>query len=195
MAAQARPTLRAAIGGNVRELRRGLGLTGAELASAAGLSAGMLSKIEAGSVSASVPTLDALARALNVPIARLFTSEDERRDCSYVPAGEGLRIDRRGTKAGHLYDLLGHSLRGAVTVEPYLITLDADAIDHTGFQHDGLEFIYMLEGQVRYRHGERGYDLGPGDALLFDAGAPHGPEALGARPIRYLSIIVTARAG
>ena len=35
----------------------------------------------------------------------------------------GCRIERRGTKAGHIYDLLGHSLGGEITVEPYLITL------------------------------------------------------------------------
>jgi hypothetical protein len=33
----------------------------------------------------------------------------------------------------------------------------------------------------------------PGDSLLFDAAAPHGPEQLLVRPMRYLSIIAYAR--
>src|SRR5215813_7923458 len=53
-----------AIGTQVRNLRRKLDLTGAELADQAGLSAGMLSKIENGAVSASIDSLEALARAL-----------------------------------------------------------------------------------------------------------------------------------
>ena len=57
-----------AIGTQVRNLRRKLDLTGAELAIQAGLSAGMLSKIENGAVSASIDSLEALARALNVPL-------------------------------------------------------------------------------------------------------------------------------
>ena len=39
------------------------------------------------------------------PIARLFRESGEQRDCSFVKAGTGVRIERRGTKAGHLYDL------------------------------------------------------------------------------------------
>ncbi|MGA7373471.1 MAG: helix-turn-helix transcriptional regulator, partial [Methyloceanibacter sp.] len=56
------------IGTQVRNFRRKLDLTGAELADQAGLSAGMLSKIENGAVSASIESLEALARALNVPL-------------------------------------------------------------------------------------------------------------------------------
>ncbi len=102
----ARP-LEASIGLEVRRLRKSIDLTVTELGAAAGISAGMLSKIENGSISPSLGTLDALAKALNVPITRLFAETDERQDCSFVKAGAGVRIERRGTKAGHLYDLLG----------------------------------------------------------------------------------------
>src|SRR5262245_20611729 len=117
----------AAIGAQVRALRRKVELTGADLAAAAGISAGMLSKIETGSVSASIETLEALAGALNVPMASFFATYDEQRDCSYVRAGQGVTIQRRGSKAGHQYQLLGHSISGAVVVEPYLITLTEEA--------------------------------------------------------------------
>src|SRR5215472_2543031 len=100
-------TLEASIGAEVRRLRKSLDLTVAELGVGAGISAGMLSKIENGAISPSLATLE----ALNVPISALFAETEERRDCSFVKAGRGVRIERRGTKAGHLYDLLGHSLR------------------------------------------------------------------------------------
>ena len=45
------------------------------------------------------------------------------------------------------------------------------------FQHPGYEFIYMLSGEVTYRH-DRSYLLQPGDSLFFDSEAPHGPEEL-----------------
>ena len=105
-----------AIGTQVRDLRRKLDLTGAELAEQAGLSAGMLSKIENGAVSASIDSLEALARALNVPLTSFFASYEEQRDCSYVRGGQGVTIERRGTKAGHQYQLLGHSISGEVVV-------------------------------------------------------------------------------
>ena len=181
------------IGIAVRRLRKGLDLTVSELGAAAGISAGMLSKIENGTISPSLSTIGALARALNVPIASLFAESDERRDCSFVKAGRGLRIERRGTKAGHLYDLLGHSLAGDIGVEPFLITLKRDAKPYTNFRHAGVEFIYMLSGKVRYRHADRSYLLEPGDALFFDAAARHGPEDLIEAPMEYLSIIIYPR--
>jgi transcriptional regulator with XRE-family HTH domain len=190
----ARP-LEASIGFEVRRLRKSIDLTVADLGAAAGISAGMLSKIENGSISPSLGTLDALAKALNVPISRLFAETDERRDCSFVKAGTGVRIERRGTKAGHRYDLLGHSLGGSIAVEPYLITLAEDAAPYTHFRHAGVEFIYMLSGKVRYRHGDRTYLMEPGDALFFDAAARHGPEDLIKVPMRYLSIIIYPREG
>ena len=78
------------IGEEVRRIRKSLGLTLAELASAASLSAGMLSKIENGAISPSLDTLSALARSLNVPIAQFFIENDEPRDCSYVKRGAGV---------------------------------------------------------------------------------------------------------
>lgn len=186
-------TLEAGIGAEVRRLRKSLDLTVMELGLAAGISGGMLSKIENGAISPSLSTLEALAKALNVPITRLFAETEERRDCSFVKAGSGVRIERRGTKAGHLYDLLGHTLAGEVTVEPYLITLSKKAVPYTNFRHAGVEFLYMLSGKVRYLHSDRSYLMEPGDALFFDAAARHGPEELIETPMQYLSIIIYPR--
>jgi transcriptional regulator with XRE-family HTH domain len=153
----------------------------------------MLSKIENASISPSLATLDALAKALNVPVSRLFAESEERRDCSFVKAGSGVKIERRGTKAGHRYELLGHSLAGELGVEPYLITLKEDAVPYTNFRHAGVEFLYMLSGKVRYRHADSTYVMQPGDALFFDAAARHGPEELIDAPMQYLSIIIYSR--
>lgn len=186
-------TLEQAIGVQVRSLRRRVGITVSELAASAGLSGGMLSKIENGQISPSLASLQSLASALNVPITTFFSTFEEKRDCSFVKAGAGVVIERRGTKAGHRYSLLGHALGGNVVVEPYLISLQADAAPYPAFQHAGTEFIYMLTGEVMYRHGDQSYHLSPGDALLFDSAAPHGPEKLLVTPMTYLSIISFAR--
>ena len=186
-------TLEQAIGAQVRALRRRVGITVSDLAVAAGLSGGMLSKIENGQISPSLGSLQALASALNVPLTTFFSTFEEKRDCSYVKAGTGVIIERRGTKVGHQYSLLGAALGGATVVEPYLITLHKDAVPFPAFQHEGVEFLYMLTGEVVYRHGDQSYHLRPGDALLFDSAAPHGPEKLLVRPMTYLSIITYAR--
>lgn len=186
-------TLEQSLGATVRTLRKQATLTISDLANAAGISVGMLSKIENGQISPSLSTLQAVATALNVPITALFAAFEEKRDCSYVRAGQGVLIERRGTKAGHQYSLLGHALGGAVAVDPYLITLHEEATPYVGFQHEGVEFIYMLTGEVVYRHADQSYHLRPGDAMLFDSAALHGPEVLVSKPMTYLSIIIHTR--
>lgn len=187
--------LEEAIGREVRRYREKMGLTISELAKQSGLSAGMLSKIENGATSPSLASLQALTKALQVPFTALFRSFEETRDATFVKAGQGLTIERRGTRAGHQYQLLGHSPHGPLMVEPYLITLTHETDVFPTFQHAGLEFLYMLEGNVVYRHGDKTYDMHPGDALFFDAEAPHGPDELRKLPARYLSIISYRRDG
>ena len=187
--------LEVAIGREVRNFRKKLGITVSDLARATGLSLGMLSKIENGVTSASLTTLQRLSRALGVPVTALFRRFEERRDAVFVSAGKGLVIERRGTRAGHQYQLLGHTggTGGSVIVEPYLITLTHESDVFPLFQHGGLEFLYILEGEVVYRHADKLYPMKPGDSLFFDADAPHGPEELVKLPIRFLSVISYAR--
>ena len=185
--------LELSIGREVREFRKKINMTVAELAKLAGLSAGMLSKIENGMTSPSLATLQSLSRALHVPVTAFFRKFEEERAATFVKAGQGLTIERRGTRAGHQYQLLGHTMRKSIAVEPYMITLTEDSDVFPLFQHAGIEFLYMLEGEVGYRHGSKTYTLTPGDSLYFDADVPHGPEELRKLPIRFLSIITYSR--
>ena len=186
-------SLEISIGREVREFRKKINMTVAELAKLAGLSAGMLSKIENGMTSPSLATLQSLSRALHVPVTSFFRKYEEERDATFVKSGHGLTIERRGTRAGHQYQLLGHTMRKSIAVEPYMITLTADSDVFPLFQHAGIEFLYMLEGEVGYRHGDKTYTLTPGDSLYFDADVPHGPEELRTLPIRFLSVICYSR--
>jgi transcriptional regulator with XRE-family HTH domain len=183
--------LEVAIGREVRAHRRKQNITVADLSKTTGLSIGMLSKIENGNTSPSLTTLQNLANALSVPITTFFKGFEEGRSAVHTRAGEGIELEREGTRANHQYNLLGHLGTNAsgVIVEPYMITLTEKSDRFPAFQHGGIEMIYMLEGSVEYRHGEDVYPLNPGDTLFFDADAPHGPEELIQLPARYLSVI------
>ena len=135
----------------------------------------------------------ALSTALHVPVTAFFRRFEEHTDATFVRAGEGLVIERRGTRAGHQYRLLGHTVRNNVEVEPYLITLTEASEVFPLFQHGGVEFIYILDGEIRYRHGDKTYLMAPGDSLYFDADTPHGPEELIRLPIHFLAVIAQPR--
>lgn len=181
------------IGAQVRALRMAAGTSGGDLASVAGVSRSMLSRIERGLVSPSVETLDRIASGLHVPVSRFFGDQARRTDFCHVPAGRGLVVDRIGAVADYRYELLGHSLSGNLFVEPYLVTLLPEAQPYVTFQHPGLKFLHFLSGEVTYRYGAKTVVARAGDSLIFDATALHGIEVIHARPVSYLSVVFTLR--
>jgi transcriptional regulator with XRE-family HTH domain len=186
--------LEAAIGKGVRVFRKAAGFGLVELAKLAGLSSGMLSRIENGTISPSLATLQAVARALQVPVTSLFREFDEVRDTTFVRAGKGLRVSREGPRIGHEYRILGHTTSKRMAMEPYLMSYTNAAEVFSVFQRAGNEFIYILEGKLTYRHGNKLYRMSPGDSLLFDAEVPHGPEELLAVPVKYIAVLCYPRA-
>jgi transcriptional regulator with XRE-family HTH domain len=179
------------LGAVARRVRESQDLTLTDVAASAGISAGMLSRLETGHVTPSLDTLVALAGALGVRPALLLqqVGADEE-GAQRVPSGQGLEVVRRGTRRGHTYHLLAAQRGPRKSFEPFLVTLTDKSEVFPGFQHPGTEFIYLLAGSLTYRHGSHSYPLCAGDSLSFRGDVPHGPETLDKVPIRMLSIIV-----
>jgi len=187
----AAPPLATSVGAAIRRLRSAQGLTLADVADRAQISQGMLSRLETGAVSPSLETLAAVAKAIGADLATLFRDLGAKQsDAQLVKKGEGLEVVRRGTKRGHTYRLLAADRGPRKTFEPFLITLNDESEIFPDFEHPGTEMIYMLEGALRYRHGNESYLLRAGDTLTFSGEVPHGPQTLLKLPIRFLSVIV-----
>ena len=185
------PAVAVQVGANVRRLRQAQGLNSGELARSAGISAAMLSRLESGDVSPSLETLSALAEALGIAPATLLKEDAATQsDAQLVRKGEGLEVVRRGTCRGHTYHLLASDRGPKRVFEPFLVTLTSKSEIFPEFDHPGIEFIHILEGSLRYRHGPESYLLKPGDSLTFRGDVPHGPDRLLKLPVRMLSIII-----
>jgi transcriptional regulator with XRE-family HTH domain len=179
------------VGQNVRRLRQERGVNLSDLAASAGISLPMLSRLEKGDVTPSLETLVALADALGTNAATLLKDEvAQQSDAQLVPRGEGLEVVQRGTRRGHTYHLLASDRGPKRVFEPYLVTLTDKSEVFPEFDHPGVEFIHILEGSLRYRHGPESYLLKPGDSLTFRGDVPHGPDKLLKLPVRMLSIII-----
>jgi transcriptional regulator with XRE-family HTH domain len=186
----------ASIGRVARRVRDELGLTLASVAQQARISPGMLSRLETGRVSPSLETIVALAEVLGIrPALLLQDVGSPESGAQHTPAGQGLEVVRRGTRRGHTYQLLAAPRGPRKEFEPYFVTMTDKSEVFPGFQHAGTEFIYMLSGEMRYRHGEESYLLAEGDSLTFRGDIAHGPERLIKMPIRMLSIIIYAGGG
>jgi len=178
------------VGERVRELRLAMGMSLERLAAEAGLSLGMVSKIENGQTSPSLSTLTALANAADVPLTALFRGLDEEHDAVIVPPGAGLRIAHEGDDSGRSYRDLG-ALRGPRReIEPVLITITEPDEVFPLFQHGGVEMLYVLEGSFEYSYGAKTYLLEPGYTMHLRGEVVHGPSRLIDLPIRFLSVKV-----
>lgn len=182
-------SLETALGQVVREFRTRAGLGIAELAKRANLSPGMVSKIENGAISPSLSSIRSLARALQVPVTSLFREFDEVTDATFVRAGEGALVQRAGQNIQHEYRVLGQTTAKGIAVEPYLMSFNGTSRVVPFLHRVGTQFIYVLEGQLVYRHGTSTYLMSEGDSLLFQASVPHGPESILRSPVRYLSVL------
>jgi len=178
------------VGGTIRQLRLQHGLTIAEVSLRAGISRGMMSKIENGIASPSLETLEQLANSLGIAVSQLFRDYNAPRGIAQlVKKDKGMEVVRRGTRSGHTYQLLAYDHGPQKTFEPFLITLEEPDEQFHTFEHPGTEFIYMLEGLLEYRVGDETFALEPGDSLTLRGEIPHRSEKLTNTPIRFISII------
>jgi len=93
--------------------------------------------------------------------------------------------------------LICHALNISITslfkqhdkdVEPTFIK-SGNGLTFPEFQHKGVEFIYMLKGQMDYFYGNKVYHFKKGDSLYFDSDTPHGPKKIISDECQFLTII------
>jgi len=182
------PDLGAFVGRTLKQQRLHQHLTIQDVSELSDISRGMLSRIENDQATPSLDALQRICQALGISLSNLFKEYDiPDGGAKYVPRGHGLDVARRGTKRGHSYELLSYDQGPTRLFEPFLITLDDGSETFPRFQHEGTEFIYMLEGKIEYRVGKNSYVLEPGDAITFNGNIPHGPDRLINLPIKFLS--------
>lgn len=168
------------IGERIKKLRlkKSMGLV--ELGRHTGLSASFLSQLETGRV---VPTLRNLAR-----IAMVFS-----KDLSYFFEPEPhtlFRIHRKHERVRlpqtgvddptYYFESLGYMVPDRY-LDPYYAEFiplkpNTDVRPHV---HPGYEFLYMLEGELELRHGDKTHGVEAGDSVYFDASTPHSYRCAG----------------
>lgn len=157
------------VGRKLRELRNRKGFSLRALAERSGLNINTLSMIENGKTSPSVSTLQQLAQALEVPIATLFESQTAEKRVVHTTA------DQRPSAAFGSTQMqsLGKDLAGSY-VQPFVVTLKPGmGSGDRMIVHTGHEFVYCLQGAIRYQIEQEEYILNQGDSLLFEAHLPH----------------------
>jgi transcriptional regulator with XRE-family HTH domain len=151
-----------ALGQRIKAFRAERALQQRQLAEKAGLTPSMLSQIESGRLTPSLPTLGKLAAALGVSIGALFE-----------PLGAGLFQG----KIRAVMSTLGPRSRGVKT-------------DKVVIEPGQMKLFYVIEGKVALQYNGDRHVLEAGDSAYLDGGTPHGWENVGARTAKALWVIL-----
>ena len=181
------------IGEVIRQRRLSANITLAALGLGSGMSSAMLSRIENGMASASLDSLERICSALGIAMADLFQEVDQKSgEAQLIKRDEQMEVVRVGTKYGYSYSLLSYNRGPRKLFEPFLVQMTEQSEALPRFSHPGTEFIFMLEGSLEYRFGDKTYLLEPGDAFTFAGNVLHGPERMADNNAKFISIIIYA---
>jgi transcriptional regulator with XRE-family HTH domain len=173
------------IGKRIRKIRRQHAWTLQQVADKCGFSKSLLSKIENGHTVPPVATLTKIGRALGVDVSVLV--DDSGTSGTVLTTAEDTRTEAMtSTDKGYRFLTIA-SKRTDKLMQPYIFEGEPGKVKHHTLTHDGEEFLFVLEGILRYRVGDVEYRLRPGDSLYFDAHEEHEliPES---GPVRCLAV-------
>ncbi len=172
----------------MRKLRLRKKMTLDSLAKATGFTTGYLSRIENSGNAPPVSTLSKIAQGLDVDINFLLSNEavNNPRNMVIVRKDDPKEMTDRKTSYGYRYEALASKKTGK-NMEPYILYPDFEY--STIFQHEGEEFIYVLEGQIEFTYGDETCILNAGDSMYFDAHVPHSGISRGETQAKVLIIL------
>lgn len=161
-----------------------------ELADKTGYSKGYLSKIENTEKAPPVSTLINIAKALNISMSEIFGEVEENSPICLVKKGERRIIARDGSIFGYAYETLAHKFHNK-KMEPYCLTIPLAPKENVLFQHKGEEILFVVEGTMKFYHGEEEFIVEEGDCVYFDSSIPHYGVCEGNREVKCLMVIYT----
>ncbi|PXX59160.1 XRE family transcriptional regulator [Nocardia tenerifensis] len=167
-----------AVGPRLRALRKQRETTLSALSAATGISVSTLSRLESGGRRPTLEQLLPLARAHGVTLDELVDA----------PATGDPRIHLRPVTAHGMTILPLTRRAGGIQAFKMVIPAESRRKEPSPQTHEGYEWLYVLNGQLRLVLGERDMVLRPGEAAEFDTRVPHWFGAATAEPVEFLSL-------
>ena len=161
------------IGPKIRELRQARKMGLAQLGQHAGLSTGMLSKIERGQLFPTLPTLLRIALVFGLGLEHFFT-DAERRAFTIMRKADRPRLPDRTGSADPAYYFESFDFPVPDRrIEAYYASFPVGAAASVPHRHDGAELVYVLQGSLTVDVDGEIAELEEGDALYFDPSVAH----------------------
>ena len=181
----------AEIAERIRSLRELEDISKEEMAKTVDVPLSEYEEYESGKKDVSFTFLYKCAKKLDVDIIELLTGEAPHlTEYTVVRKGQGLRMDRR---EGFEYLHLAAHFK-TKSIEPFLVKapyIEEDQNRPIVLQkHNGQEFDYVIEGKLKFQHGNRVEILNAGDSVYYDSGKGHGMIAADKKGCTFLAVIM-----
>lgn len=174
------------VGDRIRILRTMQKKTLQEIADSCDLSKSMISKIENNKTIPSVATLVKIAHTLGTTISVLLEKE------GWTKAVVNTRAEAHeqlvNTDKGYAIFPYAAQFHGK-KMQPFLFKALKGEVQPHQLSHEGEEFIYVIEGEMKMQVAEIEYLLKKGDTLYFNSTQKHGITPVSDEVI-YLDIFV-----
>lgn len=162
------------IGDKIRalRLRKKMGLV--ELGQHTGLSAALLSKLERGKLFPTLPTLLRIALVFSVGL-EFFFREEKKNTVAVIRKSERQRFpDKPATNdVSYFFESLDF-LAMEKKINAYYADFQPIAPEKVRIHyHPGVEFLYVINGELALKIGNDEYLLDTGDSIYFDSSVPH----------------------
>ncbi|MBN1841968.1 MAG: helix-turn-helix transcriptional regulator [Deltaproteobacteria bacterium] len=165
----------ASVGQRVRMVRNEKGMTTEDVGQRTGLSTKYLERIEADELSPPLGVLIKIGKALDMKLGR-FISTGEVKPFTVVRKDERQIISRytsaQGDQYGYTYESLAPDKKDR-HMEPFMVTLVPSKAKKELSEHEGQEFIYVLQGAMEVILEDYTDVLNPGDSIYYDSTIPH----------------------
>ncbi len=178
------------LGQRLRAAREQRGLTLEDLSSRSGVSVDGLERVESNRTIPPLGQLVRLGKALDMKLGQFISTGVDKPMCM-VRSDARPRVARHGKQRSEQYGYVYESLapeKANRCMEPFLVTLTPTEFGEFS-THDGQEFLFVLEGQIRAQVGKEVEVLHPGDSIYFDSSHPHLVKCYGTRPAKVLAVI------
>ena len=180
--------IEAEIGKRIHRYRLQNKFTLQELADKTGFSKGYLSKVEKSEKAPPVSTLSVIGRELGVSVSAILGEETINDTICLVRQNERTLMAKNGEEFRYAYEALANPYPNK-HMEPFILSYPSDdALKHT-FQHDGEEMLFVLQGKMLFKYGNREFALDTGDCIYFDSGVAHIGQPIGDEPVKILIVL------
>ncbi len=180
------------LGDRIRKAREMRGLTVKDLSSRTGIREEVLTRVETNEIIPPLGELIKIGKALEMKMG-FFISPGAEQPMTVVRREARPAISRYGKNRSEQYGYAYESLapeKGNRFMEPFLVTLMPMSAQELS-THDGQEFIFVLEGEMKAQVGRQVEVLRAGDAIYYDSTHPHLVNCAGDRPTKILAVLYT----